>query len=136
MFALITIINLKLVSSVSKRETAACNTVLGLETLTIPCPITRELCEYWQVTLPLWAHRIHWKSWEWGKFSLLSLSDISETTSLNNTHLYIYFFPSCEKENTAGLWKTAHVNPSAILSDGQRKGLPHTFRVVCHSSLL
>ena len=137
MFALITIINLKLTSSVSKRETAACNTVLELETLN-PAPIQgscvstgKSLC----LSEPILYIESHGNEGS-ALYCLSRTTSISETTSLNNTHLYIYFFPSCEKENTAGLWKTVHVSPSAILSHGQRKGLPHSYRVVCHSSLL
>ena len=103
MFALITIINLKLTSSVSKRETAACNTVLELETLN-PAPIQgscvstgKSLC----LSEPILYIESHGNEGS-ALYCLSRTTSISETTSLNNTLLYIYLFPSCEKENMAG----------------------------------
>ena len=103
MFALINIINLKLMSSVSKRETAACNMVLELETLN-PAPIQgscvsigKSLC----LSEPILYIESHGNEGS-ALYCLSWTTSISETTSLNNTLLYIYLFPSCEKENMTG----------------------------------
>lgn len=61
--------------------------------------------------------------------SLLSLSDISETTSLNNTHLYIYF-PS-EKRTRQDLGRQYML--AQLLTLSHAKEMPHLHRVVCHA---